>query len=502
VRPQSTLRAALVLATALLASSCLKLGKSSGTRDSGQSRLMDQSFAGQNKCNPDNHKRPFIIEWDATDMSSFESHAANDIVVVRYEGCTLEMLDECRNDSIRGATGAYRPPEWTSGSLETLEIANEGELFAKLPLGQASLGGRVSGGEAFHMEYYVAGTRNATRDTVYREDLASNPGCEGATHFVYAYNLGAFALGSTNELSAEVGGSLFGFGAGGKSRSSNNAEKQGGDLATCKSDSATEVNGCKAPIRLSLRKIRDGEDPEKAALRAPETPASLNAAGRVAGRIDMSDAARAHYDAAIEKMYARDGKGCLAEWNMHAKLDPKHPSTDPKQPHSAHRANCLMLAGKCDAGKQLARKYYASTMEQQWGPEQVDKVVDVMASQYCQGKMSDRDALLQALDELQKGAWATKKDASFCEAQWRKVTKLRAKVKPKDEYDEQILHIDASLYGSVPACFVRAGDCARGWAAYQELEAKLAGRAGPRTPEGTARMREQFEFHAKTCKGK
>ena len=43
----------------------------SPVRESGQSRLMDRTFAGQNACNPDDHERPFIIEWDATDRSSF-----------------------------------------------------------------------------------------------------------------------------------------------------------------------------------------------------------------------------------------------------------------------------------------------------------------------------------------------------------------------------------------------------------------------------------------------
>ena len=205
-------------------------------------------------------------------MSSFESHANNDIVIVKYEGCKLRVLDECKNDSIRGSQGAYKPPEWTSGSLETLDIHNEGELYAKLPLGQATIGGRVSAGESFHMEYYVAGTVNATRDAVYRDDLASNPGCDSATHFVYAYNLGAFALGSANEVKSEVGGSAFGFGAGGKTSSGSKAEKKGGDLGTCKSDSATEVLGCKTPIRLNLRAIRDGANPEARPCRRPTTP--------------------------------------------------------------------------------------------------------------------------------------------------------------------------------------------------------------------------------------
>lgn len=235
-----------------------RMQQTAGVRASGQSRLMDESFAAQNACNPDEHNRPFIIEWDATDMSSFESVAANDIVIVKYEGCKLRVLDECRNETTQGA---YNPAEWTSGSLETLDIQNEGELYAKLPLGQATLGGRVAGGEKFHMEYFVSGTVSASRDAVYRGDLESNPGCESATHFVYGYNLGAFALGSANEISSEVGVSAYGFGGGGSHSKGSKAEKKGGDLSTCQPDAAAEIPGCKTPIRLNLRTIRDGQNP-------------------------------------------------------------------------------------------------------------------------------------------------------------------------------------------------------------------------------------------------
>src|SRR4051794_26809063 len=68
----------------------------------GQSKLADKTFAGQNKCNPKNADRPFIIEWDATDQSSFQSFAASDVVFVHYEGCELKVLDACRDDSVKG----------------------------------------------------------------------------------------------------------------------------------------------------------------------------------------------------------------------------------------------------------------------------------------------------------------------------------------------------------------------------------------------------------------
>jgi hypothetical protein len=50
-------------------------------------------------------------------------------------------------DAATGTLGAYRPVEWTSGSLESIDISTTAALEAKLPLGVVSLGGRVSAGE-------------------------------------------------------------------------------------------------------------------------------------------------------------------------------------------------------------------------------------------------------------------------------------------------------------------------------------------------------------------
>ena len=163
------------------------------------------------------------------------------------------------------------------------------------------------------MEYYVAGTRNATRASVYRDDIKSNPGCEGATHFVYGYNLGAFALGSAQELHTEVNASAYGFGAGGKTDSTRSAEKKGGDLGVCKADSATEVQGCKAPIRLTLREIRAGENPDQTAMKKPDDAESATAAMIVNTKVEMSEQAKSHFETANEKFTAGDGKGCLKE---------------------------------------------------------------------------------------------------------------------------------------------------------------------------------------------
>jgi hypothetical protein len=473
----------------------------SGTRESGQSGLMDQTFAGKNKCNPENHDRPFIIEWDATDMSSFESYAANDVVVVRYEGCDLKVLDQCRNDSVRGSLGAYKPVEWTSGSLEKMDISNEGELVAKLPLGAATLGGRVQAGEKFHMEYYVAGTRTATRDGVYRADLEKLPGCKGATHFVYGYNLGAFALGSVQELNAAADVSIYGFGGGASKKSSQAADKKGGDLATCKSDSAKEIEGCKAPIRLTLRVIKSGESPEASAMKAPDTPESVTAAGMVNMKIEMSDEARARLESATQKMNAKDGKGCLAELDAHDVLDPKHKSTDPKSTFGYTRSKCLMLAGQCDAGKTLLRKTMEATVSGTLGPEQIDKQVEGMASLSCQGgNMSARDQVLKGLQDLTQGAFLGKKSTEFCMSAYNAVRTLAPKVKPKDEDDKQIIDYQRNLFATAPQCLAQAGDCEKAWKVFQEVY-PAESKAGVKDPKQLETvMKSVFESTVKKCK--
>lgn len=430
-----------------------------GSRESGQSNLMGETFAGKNACNPENHERPFIIEWDATDMSQFESIAADDVVLVKYEDCKLTVLDGCKDDSVKGNYGTYRPVEWTSGSLEKMEIKSEAELYANLPLGVASLGGRVSGGEQFRMEYYVAGTRTATRPAVYKGDVKSNPGCASATHFVYGYNLGAFALGSVSKSSVEAEGSLYGFGAGGKNTQSQSADKKGGDLAVCKAESATEIRGCKVPIRLTLRKLEGGENPDVSARKAAETDEAKNLAAKVDAKIEVAGKAGEHWSSANVKMNARDGKGCLAELDTHDKLDPKHKSTDPKSGKGYTRARCLMLAGQCDAGKQLNRLTAQAMAGTQLSPEQIDRGAEAEASRWCQGKMSDRDTLLKALQELQQGAYMAQKDGPFCQSAYNTAKRLVKTVKPKDDDDTQVLHAPKSLYHMAANCAARAGDC-------------------------------------------
>lgn len=431
---------------------------------------MGETFAGKNRCNPKEHERPFIIEWDATDMSSFEARAANDVVFVRYQGCDLIVIDSCVDDSLKGSLGSYRPIEWTSGSVESIDINNEGELYAKLPLGAATLGGRVQGGEKFHMEYFVTGTRTATRDGIHRGDLAKIPGCKNATHFVYAYNLGAFALGAQSSLRTEAGGTVWGVGAGGSSSSQKKAEKRGGDLSACRAESAKETRECKVPVRLTLREIRNDLSADAKEAAAPETPEAKNLAGRLQATTQREKDAEEHARTADTKLNSRDGKGCLAELDQHDKLDPRPSgmSTNAASWLAGTRGRCLMLAGQCTPGKDLTRRGLEKSAGATLGPEQLDRKTEEIASQLCQGaSMSPRDQFLKAGADLELGAYKETKDAAFCMAAYNVAKKLVATVKPTDENDPAKF-VFPNVRTNAPICLIRAKDCAGALTVYKE----------------------------------
>jgi hypothetical protein len=346
------------------------------------------------------------------------------------------------------------------------------------------------------MEYFVAGTRTATRDAVYRESLAEHRGCEDATHFVHAYNLGAFALGSASELEVSAGGSAYGFGVEGGHSRGQNAEKKGGQLADCRADDATEIEGCKAPIRLTLREIRDGEDPDLAARSAPTTDASLNAVGKLATKLDDNDEAAARFAAANRALRARDGKQCVAQLNHYDRLVPQQASTKDDSPLALTRAYCLMLAGKCRAGQKRIRKLQGALGFRGMSPEDTETWVERESAKYCVGKVEPRIDILRSLEALREGG-AVDTGVEHCSKHYKTIQRLRGQVKSKGPGDYVFNDLDLQLLVTAPACFGRAGDCRQAWGIYRKY--KMV-EALPGAPVTAQELEAGFESAAPTCR--
>ena len=332
------------------------------------------------------------------------------------------------------------------------------------------------------MEYYVSGTRTATRDSVFRAELDKNPRCAGATHFVYAYNLGAFALATQSNLKGEVNGSYFGFGAGASKASETKADKKGGELAACKGNEAREIEGCKAPVRLTLREISAGDNPNKAALKGEQSDKSLNATGLLKAESDAEKKSLALFQSAQQKSESGDGKGCLADLDEHDRLDPRPGglSTNGGSIMPAMvRGHCLALSGQCSgAARDLLRKAWEARSPD-FTAERTDGIVTAELGKYCQigngAGADDKTKFTVAMATLQGGAFGTKRvTAAECQSSFDTWMKLRPTVEPGAKLD--------AIAMPGPTCLAKAGDCAAAYKAFKAVNDARAPGEERRTP--------------------
>src|SRR5262249_12510979 len=96
------------------------------------------------------HENPLVTEWPASEKANLEARLREGAVLGAYSGCTMRLLPQCR------ATGKYLWRRTTSAS-DTVEIRDADELYAKLPLGAASLEGELKRSGRLAVQTTVAG---------------------------------------------------------------------------------------------------------------------------------------------------------------------------------------------------------------------------------------------------------------------------------------------------------------------------------------------------------
>ncbi len=389
-------------------------------------RLMDRTTVGQNRCDEvEPTDRPFVVEWDGTDTAMFEAFAQRDIVFVRYEACKLEVLTACNDDGIAGKYGAYNAPTWTSGSVEGFDVRDEYDLYAKLPLGAASFAAKVAGGATLKLKYFISGTVTATRGAVAAADIADNSRCAGATHFVQAYNLGAFELDATQGDTERVDAKYQGAGAGGGHQRSEARLRQGGDLASCTADEAKELSRCQLPIRLVLRTLDQGGAKSSASSSAMPPPASAGSSA-AAHATDTNPL----IISATRKSSAGDGKGCLIDLDRAKEIDANGDKT-----RDNIRAVCEMQAGRCQEGKKRYRKYMTENQGSSLTPSDLDATVLSTAAQHCSGK--DTGPHERAVRLSQEVETASRKpDQVSCARLGSELSGLVKKMPARDNYEK------------------------------------------------------------------
>jgi hypothetical protein len=204
---------------------------------------------GQTKCRlAANQDNPLVTEWPASEKANLEARLGEGSVVVAYAGCTLRMLPRCR------VAGGYH---WkrTTIATDTIEIHNTDELYAKLPLGAASLEGELQRTGRLAVQTSVSGQFQL--DGFDPAQIPKGSECEGATHVVGALSVGAFKLrsGGTAKLSAE--GSFAGVAsAKGGSDSEETVMREAGSPTKCENATDAAPNpDCASPIQMFLQPL-------------------------------------------------------------------------------------------------------------------------------------------------------------------------------------------------------------------------------------------------------
>ena len=224
------------------------------------------ALAGAPRCRPVQSSRaPMVVDWPATEKAQLEATAAKGLVVVRYEGCELEVLSDCRVVDHEGALLIYdRTP--LSPKDEVYKIDDLDALYAKMPVGAAGLEAKLERSGSLAVTTTVAGVLEAPELVEMVEYGGFDPErlqgrCDGATHAIVRAKTGAYEL--TAGAATKAGGSVEvgQAGAGGSRSRSIEILSRDGDPARCH-DPDRPARSCDALLQIEvvgLQRCRGGD---------------------------------------------------------------------------------------------------------------------------------------------------------------------------------------------------------------------------------------------------
>jgi uncharacterized protein len=216
----------------------------------------------------DGPSSPLVVDWKAEQRADLEEAIHDGIAVVAWDDKGLRLLKGCH------VTGNYGYlPVQVKKDVVRLETADD--VQANLPLGGIGLVGKIGGGfssgTTLDIALAMVGKRRTTWNAVARDDLEGN--CDGATHYVRAILVGAFAMKTGSRAKAEAAVEIFGAGTSGQSSSSKDVDTSDGKLEACEKASGDEEkppSNCGALLRLELEPIAKEGSHATAAPAKPE----------------------------------------------------------------------------------------------------------------------------------------------------------------------------------------------------------------------------------------
>ena len=170
---------------------------------------------------------PLIIEWPGTSKVALDSASQKGVVVVSYVGCVLKVLTSCQ------AGGTYELKSVTA-VRDKVSIENETDLYARLPLGVASLKAELATSGRLDLEYVAVGQRETAKPPV-----SVSGECAGATHYVRSIMVGAYSLDAVGTAKVSGAVELAGKGGGDEHKEGVRRLRGSGDVGSCASGAAS-----------------------------------------------------------------------------------------------------------------------------------------------------------------------------------------------------------------------------------------------------------------------
>lgn len=214
----------------------------------------DPPDGGEGKCTDLRlPTEPDLMAWDSASRANLAAMHEEGVIAVRYQldGCEprLTVLPNC----IGPQEPAYKYKPYSATDKKIARTTQE--LFAELPLGAASLRGKLGRDRAVRTDYALVGLLTLPPASSWRTEDLQGTGCTDATHVVARIYLGGFALASGNATEIEAAASFFAIGNAGAAHKSERIEVQteGEEDACVRARTTGESQRlCNVPLRIGL----------------------------------------------------------------------------------------------------------------------------------------------------------------------------------------------------------------------------------------------------------
>lgn len=230
------------------------------------------SAVAPEQCETTRSYDSLVVDWDPEVRGDLEVAMKEGVAVVAYDCNSIRLLPDCGLEGSYGFIGMTRKEKVVS-------MEDSDEIKANLPMSGvkflAKIGGEVKRGTTLDAAMVMIGKKNSARKKALRGELDED--CSEATHFVRSATVGAFVLATSSAAEGKVAANFFGDqGAGASSGSAETVHNKDGDIEECNKatpDAKSAPTQCGAPLRLSLKAIKEGDAPtSEIAIDVPACP--------------------------------------------------------------------------------------------------------------------------------------------------------------------------------------------------------------------------------------